>query len=68
MDKTWNVKMYNISILYWAIFSMFYAPVIMVILECLWRLPFGAKIVCTKTWKMTILIWTKPGDNLECYG
>ncbi len=38
MDKTWNVKIYNISIE--TIFSRFCTPVI---LECLWRLPLGAK-------------------------
>ncbi len=41
---------------------MFCAPVI---LECHWRLPFGAKIVHTKTWRMAILIWIKPRDIYE---
>ncbi len=36
-------------------------------LECPWCLPFGAKIVCTITWRMTFWTWTKPGDNLEFY-
>ncbi len=46
------------------IFSTFCTPAI---LEHLWYLPFGAKIVHTITWRMTFLIWTKPGDNLEFY-
>ncbi len=44
---------------------MFCAPGI---LEHLWHLPFGAKIVHTKTWRMSILTWTKSGENLEFYG
>ncbi len=36
-------------------------------LECSWCLPFGGKIVCTITWRMTFWTWTKPGDNLEFY-
>ncbi len=36
-----------------------------VILECLWHLPFGAKIVNNKTWRMEFVTWTNPGDNLE---
>ncbi len=46
-------------------FSKFCAPAI---LEHLWDLPFGAKIVCVKTWRMSFLTWTKPGQNLEFYG
>ncbi len=45
------------------IFSKFCTPAI---LEHLWRLSFGAKIVRNITWKMAFLTWTKPGDNLEC--
>ncbi len=48
-----------------SIFSKFCSPAI---LECPWRLPFRAKIACTKTWRMAILTWTKPGNNLEFYG
>ncbi len=47
------------------IFSKFCTPVN---LEHLWRLPFGAKIVCNITWRMAFLTWTKPGDNLEFFG
>ncbi len=47
-----------------AIFSTFCTPVN---LECLWCLPFGAKIVDTITWRMTFLTMTKPADNLEFY-
>ncbi len=39
-------------------------------LECLLCLPFGAKIVCTITWRMIFWTWKKPwkpGDNLEFY-
>ncbi len=46
------------------IFSTFCTPVN---LECLWYLPFGAKIVHTITWRMTFLTWTKRGDNLKCF-
>ncbi len=65
LDKTWNVKIYTIFIFYLRIFSKFCTPTIV---EYLWHLPFGANIVCTKTWRMAILTWTKPGDNLELYG
>ncbi len=43
-------------------FSKFCTPVI---LEHLWHLPFGAKIVRNITWKMFFFTWTKPGDKLE---
>ncbi len=65
MDKTWNVKTYTISVLYWNIFFKSCAPVI---LEFLWCQPFDVNIVHTKNWRMDILTWTKPGDNLEFYG
>ncbi len=35
------------------------------ILECSWCLTFSAKIAHTKIWRMAILTWTKPGNNLE---
>ncbi len=47
------------------IFSKFCVPTI---LECLSHQPFGATIVLTKTWRMAILTWTKPGDILQFYG
>ncbi len=31
-------------------------------------LPLGGKIDSTITWRMAFLTWTKPGDNLKCYG
>ncbi len=47
-------------------FSKFFTPVI---LEHLWHhLRFGAKSVHNITWRMAFLTWTKPGDNLECFG
>ncbi len=49
MHKTWNVKIYKV--LYYAI------------LECLWCLPFGAKIVLTITWRMAFLTWIKPRET-----
>ncbi len=45
-------------------FSKFFTTVI---LEHLWCLHFGAKIVCNITWKMAFLTWTKLGDNLELF-
>ncbi len=45
-------------------FSTFCAPAN---LECLWCLPFGAKIVYTITWPISYLTWTKAEDNLEFY-
>ncbi len=33
-----------------------------VILEHIWRLPFHARIICTITWIMAFLSWTKPGN------
>ncbi len=65
MDKTWNVKIYTFQYYIETFFAKFHAPVI---LEHLERLPFGGKIVHTKTWRMAILTWTKPGDNMEFYG
>ncbi len=59
LDKTWNAKIYK------TIFSKFCTPVIV---EHLWRLPFGTKIVRNITWRMAFLTWTKPGDNLELFG
>ncbi len=38
------------------------------ILECRWQLLFSAKSACTKTWRIDILTWKKPGDNLEFFG
>ncbi len=46
-------------------FSKFCTPVI---LEHLWCLPFGAKIIRNITWRMAFLNWAKPGDNLDFFG
>ncbi len=54
----------NIQILYWNKFLKCCTPLV---LECLWCLPFGAKIVCIITWRIAFLIWTKPGNNLVFY-
>ncbi len=64
LDKTWNVKIYKISILYWDNFFR-------VLYSCDFRTSlvsaFWCQIVHTITWRMTFLTWTKPGDNLEFY-
>ncbi len=57
MDKTCNVKTYNISILY-SMFSQFCAPAI---LECLLCLPFNAKLTAQKPGEWPFWL----GQNLE---
>ncbi len=66
MDKTWNVK-FNIqhfNIIFSKSFSKFCT---FAILECVWCLPFGAKILRTITWRMALLTLAKAGHNLEVY-
>ncbi len=55
MLQTYTTFQYYIELLY---MSKFCTPVI---LEQLWRLPFGVKIVCNITWRTGLLTWTKPG-------
>ncbi len=47
---------------------MFYKLCAPANLECHWCLLFSAKIACIKIWRMAILTWTKPGNNLDLFG
>ncbi len=65
LNKTWNAKIYKISILY--VRNLFSTCCTPANCEHLWCLPVSAKICSHYNVENDFLTWTKPGDNLECY-